>query len=150
MSLVEILIGIGIVTLVVAFVGVSVVQFIETRNTIMSDTKKVFLAEEGYEMVRFLRDSDWTNLSNLSLNTNYYLEVATSTIDATTTPQVIDAEFLRLFRLVSVYRDGSDNVVASTTPGATIDNDARQIEISVGNSTGTTTIRSILMNFGAI
>ena len=45
-----------------------------------------------------------------------------------------------------IYRNNDDDVVASTTPGASTDPESRIVEVSVGGPSGTTTLTSILSN----
>ncbi len=149
-TLVEVIFGVSIVVVVVLFVGLTLTQFTEVRNNLMDEARKAYLAEEGYEILRLLRDEAWSNLTAVPVSSTRYLDVSTTTLAISTTPEIIDGEFTRNFRLLSVYRNGSGEVVASTTPGAVLDNEARQVEISVGNSVSTTTYTALLMDFSSL
>jgi Tfp pilus assembly protein PilV len=149
-TLVEVLIGVGIAALVGVFVGLTVTQFAEARNVILHDVKKAYLAEEGYELVRFLRDEDWTNLSSLTSHTKYGLDTSTTTISTSASPELIDGTYERSFELRPVYRNSSDTIVASTTSGATVDNNSKEVVIFVADTNGTTTMQALLMNFSAL
>ena len=81
--------------------------------------------------MRYMRDSNWNAFKNLSYNTPWYLRVATTTLATTTTVELIDETFTRTVTISRVYRNGSSDVVASTTPGATVDNGSRQVTVSV-------------------
>lgn len=142
----EVLIGVSLVTIIAVFVGITVTQFVNTRNVILSDTKKMYLAEEGYEIIRFLRDENWTNISGLSANTYYHLQVSTTTVSIGGSSEVIDGRYHRSFLIQPIYRNGSGNVVASTTAGASLDTDTKKVFIYVGDINGTTTINALLTN----
>lgn len=145
-SLVEVLVGVALIGVVGIFVSITVTQFAQIRNNILTDTNKVYLTEEGYEIIRLLRDEDWTNISGLSLNTPHYLQVSTTTLAIGGSSELIDGRYNRSFLVQSIYRNGSGNIVASTTAGATVDTDARELSVYVGDSNGTNTIKAILVN----
>lgn len=145
-SLVEVLVGVALIGVVGIFINITVTQFAQIRNNILTDTNKVYLTEEGYEIVRLLRDENWTNISSLSLNTPYYLQVSTTTLAIGGSSELIDGRYNRNFMVQSIYRNGSGNIVASTTAGATVDTDARELSVYVGDSNGTNTIKAILVN----
>lgn len=145
-SLVEVLVGVALIGVVGIFVSITVTQFAQIRNNILTDTNKVYLTEEGYETIRLLRDENWTNISSLSQNTLYYLQVSTTTLAIGGSSELIDGRYNRNFLVQSIYRNGSGNIVASTTAGATVDTDARELSVYVGDSNGTNTIKAILVN----
>lgn len=72
-------------------------------------------------MLRYLRDEDWAALTGLTVDAAYYLDVADTTVDTTGTAEVIDGTYTRSFILHNAYRDSDDDLVASTTGGASID-----------------------------
>jgi len=146
-GLVEVMIGVSLVTVIGVYVSLTVSQFVQVRNQILDDTKKVYLAEEGYEIIKLLRDEDWNNIGSLSLDTSYYLQVATTTLSIGGTSEVIDGQYNRSFLLREVYRNGSGNIVASTTAGSTVDTDSLNVFVYVGDSNSTTSMQSILANF---
>lgn len=145
-SLVEVLVGVSLIGVVGIFIGITITQFAQIRNNILTDTNKVYLTEEGYEIVRLLRDDNWTNISNLSLNTPYFLQVSTTTLAIGGSSELIDGRYNRGFLVQSIYRNGSGDIVASTTSGAIIDTDARELSVYVGDNNGTNTIKAILVN----
>ena len=145
-TLVEVLVGVSIVAIVSIFVGLSVYQFSVVRNNILDDTNKLYLAEEAYEIIRFLRDADWSNISGLTNNTSYYLQVSTTTVAIGGSAEVIDGKFNRSFLVQPVYRNNSGDIVASTTSGASIDTDAKHLFIYVGDNKSTTTMQAVLVN----
>lgn len=101
-----------------------------------------FLAEEGLEALRLLRDASWTsNLSELNINTTYYLsfDTAASAWSIGASSQAfIDGLFARTVTVENVNRDANDNIASSGTN----DPDTRKFNVSVAWSerAGTTTV----------
>ena len=107
--------GMGLVEILVAVFIFSVVlgALITINNFYLSNsskniklTKATYLAEEGIEAVRIIRDNSWSNISSLSNSVDYYLSfnIASSTWEATTSPSSIDS-YIRKFNLLEVERD---------------------------------------------
>lgn len=145
-TLVEVIFGASIISMVVAVLLFSLNIMIQHKERLLQQSIALYKAEEGVELVRFLRDDDWTNISTLSTDTTYYLSVSTTTITTTGTPEV-EGDYLREFVLRDVYRDlTSDDIVASTTGSSYVDTDARWIEVSVGYQDGTTTLATLVTN----
>lgn len=131
-SLIEAVVGIGII--VIAMLGIiSAYQYFLKSG--LANTEKiqaVFLLEEGIEVMRYLRDDSWSNISNLSTTTNYYLNFSGTNWSTTTTPTPVFI-FTRTVSLSDVYRkDSDDTIVASSSSEAkTFDPNTRLITISV-------------------
>ncbi|QQG42781.1 MAG: hypothetical protein HYW15_01010 [Candidatus Giovannonibacteria bacterium] len=91
-----------------------------------------FLAEEGLEVLRSLRDKSWSdNLASLNAGTTYYLSfnpVSSSWSVTTSNPGLIDGVYARSFAVASVNRDDSDNIVSS---GGTLDPNTKEFRVSV-------------------
>jgi len=149
-TLVEVITGVAIISIILIAIGFAVQTYIEARNTLVVNLEAAYLAEEGYEIIRHLRDENWNTIDALPINTTRYLAVATTTLAVTTTPEVIDTSFRRSFKLQSVYRNGNDDIVVSTAPGATLDSETREVEVSVAGPNGTTTFEAILTNLYSI
>ena len=149
-SLVEVLLGLSILSVVLVFVAFAITGMTTARERINSQLHAVYLAEAGYEYLRHIRDEDWNDIESLPVDTVRYLDVATSSIAITTTPEVIDGEYLRRFELREVYRDSSDIIVASTTGGADVDDEAYRVYMEVRGPYGTTTVEGVLTNLFAI
>jgi type II secretory pathway pseudopilin PulG len=144
-SLIEVVIGVSIAGLILIFSTQAIILFVNTNRTVGEKTKAVYLLEDGLEHVRYLRDGSWSTISSLSISTNYFLALSGSSMSITTATQTIDG-YTRSFRIQNVYRNGSDDVVASTTSGATADSSAKYITMNVtwGNPTTTLTLTEIL------
>jgi type II secretory pathway pseudopilin PulG len=140
---IEALVGVSIAALILVVSTFTIVQFINTSHTVADKTQALYLAEEGQELLRFVRDNDWTNISSLSLGTDYYLEIKSADITTTTTPETI-GKYSRSFTLENVERNGDDDIVSSGTE----DNDSKYVTVTVewGSPTQSVTLESILTN----
>lgn len=139
-TVIEVAIGLGIVSLVLVFSMHAIGQFINTGKTIGEKTVGLLLAEEGLEMLRYLRDEDWNTIATIPTNTTRYLSVSTSAISVTTTPETV-GRFTRSFIMSNVYRNSStDDIVASTTGGSVADSESKYVTVTVMSSLPTTTI----------
>jgi Tfp pilus assembly protein PilV len=91
-----------------------------------------FLAEEGLEVLRYLRDDSWSrNLAGLTAGTSYYISFNSGTSQwsiGTTNPGVIDSIYTRVITLENVSRDSSDNIVSS---GGTNDPNTKKFNASM-------------------
>jgi type II secretory pathway pseudopilin PulG len=149
-SLVEVLIGVSIVAALLVVIGYSINTYVSARAALLNNTKATYLAEEGLEIIRAVRDNDWNIIDALPTNATRYLSVSTTTFSIVPTPEIIDSNFYREFKVRPVYRNASDDIVASTTAGATVDDGSRQIYMYVGGPAGTTTMQAIITNLYAI
>lgn len=149
-TLVEVVIGVSIVGFVLVSIAFALSSYVQSASITKEKTKALFLAEEGVEALHQLRNDSWTDISSLALDTTHYLEVSTSTIAATTTAEVIDGEYYRSFVLTSVYRDNQGDIVASTTAGAMVDADAREVRVTVAGPHATASLSSLVPNIHEI
>src|SRR3989344_2907801 len=148
-GLLEIVIAVSIISGTIF--SLSYVFIISHRlEAISSDKVRAnFLAEEGLEAMRFLRDKSWnTNLSGLSVDTTYYLSFATTTSTwsvVTNGPALIDGLYMRTINVAAVERDASDDIVSS---GGTVDPDSKKISVTMAwsgrGATSTVTISTYL------
>ena len=116
-GLVEIVIASAIIS--VSVFSLSAVAVIGSRlqSQSLEKIRANFLAEEGAEAMRFLRDKGWsTNISLLSQGTDYYIKFSTTTsqwsISSNPEP-FIDSLFERKVAVENVSRDAIDNIVIS-------------------------------------
>jgi prepilin-type N-terminal cleavage/methylation domain-containing protein len=133
--------GFGLIEIVIASAIVSVVTvslayvFILSSRINDQTTERArahFLAEEGLEVVRYMRDKGWaTNIQPLEMSTPYYLvfTAASSQWSLTTDVQpTIDNTFSRTIVFSPVSRDGLYDIVLS---GGTNDPDTLKVVSSV-------------------
>lgn len=130
-TIVEVMIGLLILSIAMVFIFHTFTLFFTAQRLTVQNAQAVYLAEEGQEMMRYLRDDNWTTFSGLAYDTARYLSIATSTIITNTTPEVIEGLFTRTITIRRAYRNSNDDLVASTTPGASVDVGSRLVEISV-------------------
>lgn len=149
-TLIEVLVGVSIVAVSLVAIGFSVNAYVDARTALLVNTKATYLAEEGYETLRAIRDTDWNTLDALAVDTEHYLSISTTTIAVSATPEVIDTDFHRSFILREVYRNASDDIVSSTTPGATVDDGSREATVYVGTPVGTSSLQAIITNIHAL
>lgn len=99
------------------------------------------LLSESLEAVRSVRDADWTNLSSLSIGTNYYPEILVNSWSlSVVNPGAIDG-FTRWIVLDEVRRDASDNIVSSGWP---VDSDTLEVIATVAwQSSGATKTKTL-------
>jgi hypothetical protein len=109
--------------------------------------KGTLLAEEGIEALRFIESGGWNNLSSIPVDSTRYLAVSPSLWNISSSPEVIDGEFFRYFRVHSVFRDASDDIVSS---GGTLDPNTLLIDVFVDwnwkGATSTANYKSYITN----
>lgn len=103
--------------------------------------KAAYLAEEGVEAMRFLRNKSWdNNIATLTVGTNYGLVLSGNTWQTSPTSKYVE-NFERTVALNLVYRDANGDIVSS---GGTLDTGTLLLTSSVSWWTGTaTTTKSI-------
>ena len=149
-SLIEVIMAMAIVSTIVAVVGYSITTFVDARSQLLHNTKAVYLAEEGYEILYALRHDDWSIIDALAIGSTHYLDVSTTTIAVSGTAEAIDGQYYRSFELADVYRDSNDDITDSSTAGAVIDDELREVTVSVFGPTGTSSLTAILSNIHAL
>ena len=140
--------GIGLIEVVIgsAIILVGVLALIASYNTFVAyafqngrNIQAALLLEEGFEAVKFMRDSGWdTNIGALSPGTTYYLYFDGTKWTSTTTAQAyVDGVFLRTFTVSTVYRDAGNDIAGS----GTADSNTKKLTVDVAyrTSSGTTT-----------
>ncbi len=126
-SIVEVIVGAGIVTLVVTAIATAWTFYEKISSQSVRITQADILIEEGAEVIQYWRDKGWTsNVNNLTVGITYYMYWDGTDYIATTTPTTSNG-YLRAVVFSAVTRDGSDNI--STT--GTFDTDTRLATISV-------------------
>jgi Tfp pilus assembly protein PilV len=87
-----------------------------------------FLAEEGIEAARLMRDSSWSNqIASLAPGTQYYLYFSGSAWQATTTA-TNPTGFERRIVFGEVRRDSNSNIITS---GGSVDSGSRLVTTTV-------------------
>lgn len=141
LTLVEVIIATSIIlAFLIALFGVHSF-YLKIAFANKSVVKVSSLAEEGLEVTRFLRDSSWsTNITPLSLETDYYLVFENGTWAFTTTPTSV-GNLERKVVFSAVYRDVTEDITSS---GGTLDpNTLLVVSTVTWPNSGTTVSRSI-------
>lgn len=140
--LVEAVIGSAVfLTVLLALVS----AFTTAVKTAAGNTEKIqaaFLAEEGMEIIRLLRDNGWSaNIASHPSGEVFYLSFDGTAWQATSANGYIDGKFERKASLHDVYRDGSKNIVSS---GGSLDAETKRAAVSISwLSAGATTTKSL-------
>ena len=130
-TIVEILVGVSLLALIVVFITHTLNLYFSTGTLLQEKTRASYLAYEGQEIMRYIRDEDWTVVSALTLDTTHYFDVGAATMTTTATPELIDGTYTRSVIVHNTYRDANDDLVASTTVGASIDTGGRIVVTKV-------------------
>lgn len=144
-TLVEVAIGTAIAALVIVFAAQTIGVFINSGRDVASKTKAIYFIEDGFELLRYVRDGSWATIQGLNQNTTYYLNVTSSGVYVVTTPQVTDG-YTRSFRVANAYRNAADDLFAQGAPGATLDTSTKFVTMSVsyGSPTSSIAITSLI------
>ena len=141
-GLLEIVIAVSIVS--ITLFSLSYVFLLGNRLEAQSINKirANFLAEEGLEAMRFLRDKGWdASLAPLASGTNYYLSfvalLSQWSVDSASSG-FIDGVFERVVTVEPVFRNSSDDIVTS---GGALDPNTKKVNVAVswGDRGATTT-----------
>lgn len=129
--------GFGLVEMVIAVsIAAAFIVILAGVNTLylkisFSQSSKIqaaFLAEEGLEVMRYLRDKSWSeNIGSMLNDTDYFITFS-GTDWATTTALTYFGIFDRRIRLEAVNRDANDDIVSS---GGVLDPNTRLITSTV-------------------
>jgi len=151
-ELVEVLIAAFIFTVVLATLITASNLYLSGADANLKSVKAAYLAEEGIEAVKTIRDVGWSNITSLASTTattsqNYYLlfNTTTSLWQATTTASYgsVDSLFVRSFNLSNVVRETSDSYHNISSSG-TADPNTELLKVSVSwQNQGSTTTKSI-------
>ncbi len=147
----EVIIGLSIISVVLfSLANVAIIALrIAEENT--KNIQALFLAEEGIESLRVLRDSGWnSNIGVLNTGTVYYLNFSDGKWNTSSSPSsniYIDGVFERSFTVQEVYRNSNDRIVSSE---GTLDQNTKKITVSVSwfsrNATTTKSISTYITN----
>lgn len=150
-SIIEVVLGVSIAAVTIAFMSHAVVRYASVGTENLERARAVFLAEESIELMRYLRDDSWTNISSLTNGTKYYLSLSTTTIATTTVPSLIDTVYTRTITTSAVYRATSGDDIVASTSGASkaIDVNTKLITATVtwGRSSSTVSLSEYMSTY---
>lgn len=132
MSLIEVLIGAAIVATAIVATVLSFRLLLAAGAENLERVQASYLAEEGIEVVRGMRDEDWSAFAGLTSGTTYYLHYDGMSWSINTTATSTDG-FTRTVRLRDVYRRTSDSdiVPATSTAPKAVDTQTRFVTVAV-------------------
>ena len=140
-SLIEVLIAVSVLGVLAVVLMSSTNKGIILSNQALNEVQAGFLLDEGAEAVKSLRDTNWTNISGVTDNTNYYLSFnnTTNLWSLSVTPSTIDS-FTRTVVFSPVYRDVNDDIASS----GTLDSGTKKVTITTfWSSNGNSISKSI-------
>lgn len=143
---VEALVALAIAALVILFSTHAIVYFVSTGSDLVEKTQALYLAEEGLEVMRFIRDDDWDDIDALIPGDTYYLSITQTGASTVSTPEVI-GQFTRSVVIEAVSRNtGNDDIVPNGSPSSAVDPDTVLVTSAVAWDNTTTTLRTYLTN----
>ncbi len=149
-SVVEVAIGVSIAALAITFTAHAITRFASSGRESAERVQAALLAEEGVELMRYLRDDSWTNLESMTNGTAYYLTVSTTTISTSTTPSLIEGKYTRTITTSAVYRAtaGKDIVASTSGVAKSVDSHTKLVTVDVtwGTPVSTVSLATYLTN----
>src|SRR3989344_5628647 len=134
---VEILVAVSIIAVsVLATMAVAQKSVYVSRQALHS-REAAFLLEEGAEAVRIARDNVWSNISSLTIGTNYYPTFSGSTWTLSATASTVGI-FTRTVAFSNVNRDNSTKDIVSS--GGTNDPGTKLVTVTVSWQEGGATV----------
>ena len=143
--IVEILVAASIITVSILATTAVTQKSIYISRQAFHATQAAFLLEEGAEAVRIVRDNAWSNVSSLTVGTNYYPTFSGGTWTLSATANTVGI-FTRIVIITSVNRDDNKDIasVGTNDPGTKL------VTVSVswieGGITVTKTLPFYIMN----
>lgn len=128
-SIVEIIIAVAIISIALFAINELLGIAFNTTQQGLQYTKATFLAEEGLEVARILRDQSWQGaIAPLNTGVTYYPVLSGTTWSLqTSSPGLIDNLYTRIVTVDNVYRDANSNIAAL----GTLDTNTKKIVVAV-------------------
>jgi len=140
-TIVEVIVGSAIILVFVSALSVAMSLYVSILPERINNIQAEFLAKEGVEAVKYLRNESWdNNIATLSNDTDYYLDFSGGTWSLSTTANTIDGTFTRTIVFLDVYRDGNNDIASS----GTLDPDARRLLVTVSWNSESETIETYI------
>lgn len=139
---IEILVGLSILSIIILGFSNLAQKSISISSRSLNILRATFLLEEAAEITKMYRDESWSNISNLSLNTDYYLSLddVNDQFVFSTTPNQND-NFTRIINFQAVNRDSATDDISVSGDN---DPNTRLVNISISWQQGTETITKTL------
>lgn len=125
--LLEVIIVISIISISVWAIMSVAQKSIQLSQRSLHANQATFLLEEGAEAIRIIRDSAWSNIASLNMDTDYYLSFSGNTWTLTSNPETI-GNFGRRVRFSNVNRDA---LTGSIDPTGSADAGTKLVSIYI-------------------
>ncbi len=137
-TIIEVIVACTIISITVFALMTSAQKGIELSNRALRQTQANTLLEEGAESVKIIRDNNWGDISNLSLETPYYLYFNTnSNMWSLNTSKItpnnsipnypVGSIFNRTITISAVKRDNNDDISQT----GIVDSQTKKITVTV-------------------
>jgi hypothetical protein len=126
-GLIEVVVGAALILVLFSGIISAFNFYLKGAVSLTDNIKAEFLAVEGVEALRSIRDDGFGSFSGIPRATNNYISFNGSKWQSTTTPEIIDGVYSRSFQVRDVMRDGSGQIA----PSGTIDPDTLLVEVRV-------------------
>ncbi len=133
--MVELLVIAAVLVMLIISASAVAQKGIEVSRRSLHQMQASLILEEGAEIVRILRDNNWTNISGPTALSYYYASFSNGTWSVSQTPSAIGI-FTRRIVFSDVYRDASTQDIVSS--GGVLDTGTKLVTVSVGWTEGTT------------
>ncbi|MEX2028997.1 MAG: hypothetical protein WD963_00755, partial [Candidatus Paceibacterota bacterium] len=133
---VEILVAISIITVSILAAMAVTQKSLHVARQAFHTIQATFLLEEGAEAVRIFRDNGWSNISSLTVATNYYPTFSGGTWVLSEVANTVET-FTRTVDVALVNRDDATRDIAET---GTDDPGTKLITVTVSWPEGGTTV----------
>lgn len=128
-TVVEVLFAAAIMASFIGFLSLAFLLYLQIATAGPKHTAGVFLADEGVEAVKSIRNKGWASeIETLNKDVSYHLYLSNDGWQATTTEQLIDGTFTRVFVLKGVERDVDGKIVEV---GGVLDTDSLRVDVLV-------------------
>ncbi len=107
--MIEVVIGTAVITTGILIIIGSFMTYVKYSLSNKNNVEASYLAEEGIEVMHYLRDKDWANIKFLPMDTAFYEVWNGSDWATTTVPQTIDGIFVRTINISDVAGNDDNN-----------------------------------------
>jgi type II secretory pathway pseudopilin PulG len=149
-GLVEIIVAVFVFSIVLGSLITASNMYLSGASDNLKSTQGAYIAQEGIEALKIMRDYSWDTITALSTSTNYYLtwNTSSSTWVATVTPTTPDSVFNRTFNIYPIYRDNlTGDSTTSPAVGFTFDPNTKKVDVTVSWRSKNATTTKILSTY---
>lgn len=126
-SLIEIVVVLFLVVVIVPAINNVLSQSVRAMGTAQREVEALYLAQEGMEVVRAIRDSNWDSFASMS--GQKYLNTVANPPMLSDSSTLIDNKYERVVSIAQLYRDNSDELTTDSVGNE--EADARQVTVTV-------------------